>query len=211
MAATAGVVEELTRVFRELPPRPAVEEVEAAAAVLASADAEEEARLAEVAREEAARQRQRAADGVPGELLAVLRDARRAAVRLRALQQRKEAAHVVELERRFKVLDGLIQRASRVVSPSGDGGGGGGADGGFAEEEEVVEETEAKRADVAAAAAPAVLEIERGNKGVGFGLDSEAVSSLLRHGSTGEFTSLQFMLRHAWFCLDHEFIVVDFI
>ncbi|XP_051197419.1 plant intracellular Ras-group-related LRR protein 5 [Lolium perenne] len=171
MAATAGVVEELTRVFRELPPRPAVEEVEAAAAVLASADAEEEARLAEVGREEAARK----ADGVPGELLAVLREARRAAVRLRALQQRKEAAHVVELERRFKVLDGLIQRASRIVSPSGDGGGDGGGDGYV--EEEVVEETEAKRA--------AVLEIERGNTGVGFGLDSEAISSLPRHGSTG--------------------------
>jgi hypothetical protein len=43
-----------------------VEEVEAAVAVLASADTEEEARLAEVGREEAARQR--AADGVPGEL-----------------------------------------------------------------------------------------------------------------------------------------------
>uniref|UniRef100_A0ACD5U401 Uncharacterized protein n=1 Tax=Avena sativa TaxID=4498 RepID=A0ACD5U401_AVESA len=177
--ATAGVVEELTRVFRELPPRPAVEEVEAAAAVLASADAEEEARLAEVGREEAARQR--AADGVPGELLSVLREARRAAVRLRALQQRKEAAHVVELERRFKVLDGLIQRASRAVSSSGEGGGGGGGD--LAAEEAVVEEMEAKQSYVAPA--PVVLEIERETKGVGFGLDPKGVSSLLRHGSTG--------------------------
>uniref|UniRef100_A0ACD5TMK8 Uncharacterized protein n=1 Tax=Avena sativa TaxID=4498 RepID=A0ACD5TMK8_AVESA len=176
MAATAGVVEELTRVFRELPPRPAVEEVEAAAAVLASADAEEEARLAEVGREEAARQR--AADGVPGELLSVLREARRAAVRLRALQQRKEAAHVVELEKRFKVLDGLIQRASRVVS--GEGGGGGGGD---LAEEAVVQEKETKQSYVATA--PSVLEIERETKGVGFGLDSNGVSSLRRHGSTG--------------------------
>jgi len=53
----------------------------------------------------------------------VLREARRNAVRLRALQQRKEAAHVVELGRRFKIFDELRQRASRVVSP-GDGGGG---------------------------------------------------------------------------------------
>ncbi|XP_048532161.1 plant intracellular Ras-group-related LRR protein 5 [Triticum urartu] len=177
-AATADVVEELTRVYRELPPRPAVEEVEAAAAVLASADAEEEARLADVAREEAARLRE--AEGVPGELLAVLREARRAAVRLRALQQRKEAAHVVELERRFKVLDGLIQRASRVVSPSGEGSRSGG---GGVEMAEVVEEMDARRSDVAAAAA--VGEIERGNRGVGFGLDTKAVSSLLRNGSTG--------------------------
>jgi len=53
--ATAEVVAELTRLYRELPPRPAVEELEAAAAVLASADAEEEARLAEVDGEAAAR------------------------------------------------------------------------------------------------------------------------------------------------------------
>jgi hypothetical protein len=65
--------------------------------------------------------------------------------------------------------------------------------------EEVMEETEAKRADVAAAA-PAVLEIEHGNKGVGFGLDSEAVSLLLCHVFTGEFTSVNFMLLHDWFC-----------
>ncbi|KAM3402885.1 hypothetical protein ACQJBY_006590 [Aegilops geniculata] len=43
---------------------------------------------------------------------------------------------------------------------------------------------DARRSDVAAAAA-AVGEIERGNRGVGFGLDTKAVSSLLRNGSTG--------------------------
>jgi hypothetical protein len=58
-----------------------VEEVEAAMMVLALADAEEEARLAKVGREEA---RQRAADGVPRELLSVLWDARHVAVRLHA-------------------------------------------------------------------------------------------------------------------------------
>uniref|UniRef100_A0A8R7Q8R1 Uncharacterized protein n=1 Tax=Triticum urartu TaxID=4572 RepID=A0A8R7Q8R1_TRIUA len=129
------------RVYWELPPRPAVDEVEAAVTVLASTDTQEEARLANVAREEAARLRE--AEGVPGELLAVLREARRAVVRLHALQQRKDAAHVVELKRRFKVLDGLIQRASQVVSPSGEGSSGSGV-----EMEEVVEEMDARRNDV---------------------------------------------------------------
>ena len=123
---------------------------------------------------------------MPGELLAMLREARRAVVRLRALQQRKEAAHVVELERRFKVLDGLIQRALLVVSPSGEGSSAGG---GGVETEEVVEEMDARRSAVAAAAS-AVGEIERGNRGVGFGLDTKAVSSLLRNGSTGDFFPL---------------------
>ena len=43
-------------------------------------------------------------------------------MRLHALQHRKEAAHVVELERWFKVLDMLIQRASMVVSSYGKEG-----------------------------------------------------------------------------------------
>ena len=82
-AATTEVVEALMRVFRELPSRPAVEEVEAAVAVLAAADAEEMGHLAEVAREEAAWQQ--AAELVPRELLTVLGEARCVTVRLRML------------------------------------------------------------------------------------------------------------------------------
>ncbi|CAN6288709.1 unnamed protein product [Urochloa humidicola] len=183
--ATAEAVEELTRLYRELPPRPAVEEVEAAAAVLASADAEEEARLAEIDREEAAA-RARARPGVPAELLDVLREARRNAVGLRAMQQRKEAAHVVELERRFKVFDDLIQRASRVVSP-GDGGGGGGGGAAAVDDDEVVE-VEAKRMpELASAVAAAATEIDRGSKG-GLGLEPKSVSSLRSAASAGNDT-----------------------
>jgi hypothetical protein len=173
--AAADAVEELTRLYRELPPRPAVEEVEAAAAVLASADAEEEARLAEIAREEEAARVQ--AQDVPAELFDVLWEARRNSVRLRSLLQRKEAAHVVELERRFKLFDDLIQRASRVVSP-GDGARGGG--------DAVVDlEVEANRNPaLAAAVAAAATEIDRGSKG-GLGLEPKSVSSLHRATSAG--------------------------
>ncbi|TKV94792.1 hypothetical protein SEVIR_9G319400v4 [Setaria viridis] len=181
--ATAEAVEELTRLYRELPPRPAVEEVEAAAAVLASADAEEEARLAEIDAEEAAA-RARGRPAVPTELLDVLREARRNAVRLRALQQRKEAAHVVELERRFKVFDDLIQRASRVLSP-GDGGGGGG--GGAVVVDEVVEVEARRRPELAVAVAAAATEIDRGSKG-GLGLEPKSVSTLRRAASAGNDT-----------------------
>nr|ACG28889.1 protein lap4 [Zea mays] len=176
--AAADAVEELTRLYRELPPRPAVEEVEAAAAVLASADAEEEARLAEIAREEEAARVQ--AQDVPAELFDVLWEARRNSVRLRSLLQRKEAAHVVELERRFKLFDDLIQRASRVVSP-GDGARGGG--------DAVVDlEVEANRNPaLAAAVAAAATEIDRGSKG-GLGLEPKSVSSLHRATSAGTDT-----------------------
>ncbi|KAG8092641.1 hypothetical protein GUJ93_ZPchr0012g21189 [Zizania palustris] len=174
----AEAVEELTRMYRELPPRPTVEEVDAAAAVLASVDAEEAARLDEVAREEASA---RQPEGVPGELLAVLREARRNSVRLRALQQRKEAAHVVEIERRFKLFDDLIQRASRVVSGGGSDDGGVGVD-----KEELELELELKKKEAAVAAAAAAAEIERGSKGlVALGLEYKPISSLRRGVSAG--------------------------
>ena len=108
-------------------------------------------------------------------------EARRNAVRLRAMQQRKEAAHVVELERSFKVFDELIQRASRVVS-SGEGGevDVGGARAVVVDE---VVEVEAKRKPQAALAA-AATEIDSGSKG-GLGLEAKAISSLRRAASAG--------------------------
>uniref|UniRef100_J3N541 Rx N-terminal domain-containing protein n=1 Tax=Oryza brachyantha TaxID=4533 RepID=J3N541_ORYBR len=120
-------------------------------------------------------------EGVSGELLAVLREARRNAVRLRALQQRKEAAHVVELERRFKVFDDLIQRASRVVSSfSGDAGGGSPGDGG-AGVDSVDLEMEVRKKEAAVVAAAAAAEMERGSKGLAaLGLESKPISSLRR-------------------------------
>jgi hypothetical protein len=176
--ATAGAVEELTRLYRELPPRPAVEEVEAAAAVLASAAAEEEARLAEIDREEAL-----ARGGAPPELLDVLWEARRSSVRLRALQQRKEAAHVLELERRFRLFDDLIQRASRLLSPGGGAGARSGTGGAAVDHDEVVEVDATRNTELDAAPA----EIGRGSKG-GLGLEPKSVSSLRRAASAGTTT-----------------------
>lgn len=176
--AAADAVEELTRLYRELPPRPAVEEVEAAAAVLASADAEEEARLAEIDREEAL-----ARGGAPPELLDVLWEARRSSVRLRALQQRKEAAHVLELERRFRLFDDLIQRASRLLSPGGGAGARSGTGGAAVDHDEVVEVDATRNTELDAAPA----EIGRGSKG-GLGLEPKSVSSLRRAASAGTTT-----------------------
>jgi hypothetical protein len=173
--AAAGMVEELTRLYRELPQRPAVDEVDAAAAVLASADAEEEARLAEIAREEA----RAAADRAPAELVAVLAEARRNAVRLRALQQRKEAAHVLDLEKRFEVFDNLVRKASRVVE------GGGAGPSGATDADKVLE--------VEATLAAAAVQIDRGTK-AGLGtMKSKAVSSSLRRAASAGILRFRFL------------------
>ncbi|TVU16290.1 hypothetical protein EJB05_39844, partial [Eragrostis curvula] len=114
----AAAVEDM---YRELPPRPTPEEVEAAAAVLALADAEEGACLTKIAQEE---------DDIPCKLVAVLLwEAKCSAVQLRALHRRQEATRVLQLERRFEVLDDLIQRVLLVVSCSeGCGSAGVGGD-----------------------------------------------------------------------------------
>jgi hypothetical protein len=175
--AAAGMVEELTRLYRELPQRPAVDEVDAAAAVLASADAEEEARLAEIAREEA--RARAAADRAAAELVAVLAEARRNAVRLRALQQRKEAAHVLDLEKRFEVFDNLVRKASRVVE------GGGAGPSGATDADKVLE--------VEATLAAAAVQIDRGTK-AGLGtMKSKAVSSSLRRAASAGILRFRFL------------------
>ncbi|MQL93939.1 hypothetical protein Taro_026593 [Colocasia esculenta] len=115
--AVVAAVDEIMRTYRSLPPPPSIEEVEAAEAVIRGADAEEQARLDELARQEKPSE-------LPDELFFVLQEVRRGAVRLLAAEQRAEALRVVDLDERFQVLGELIQRASRLVSPDGDGGGG---------------------------------------------------------------------------------------
>lgn len=113
-------VEEIMRIYRSLPPRPSIEEVDGAVAVIKSVDAEEEARMREIGRI------QKPPD-VPDELFLVLQEARKNQALLQCREQRRDAMAVVDLDRRFHVFDELVQRASKVVSPE-DGGESGGAE-----------------------------------------------------------------------------------
>ncbi|CAL9088223.1 unnamed protein product [Musa textilis] len=110
-------VEEIMKVYRSLPPRPSIEEVEAAMAVTRSADGEEEMRIEEIGK------MQKPPD-VPDELFYVLQEVRKNLVLLQAQEQRREAMYAVELDKRFQVFDELVQRASKLVSSEeGEGGG----------------------------------------------------------------------------------------
>lgn len=108
-------VEEIMRIFKSLPPRPTIEEVEAAATVIKSVNADEETRLAEIDRRQAPTE-------IPRELFGVLQEVRRNEVRVRSFEQKREALHVVEVDRMFQIFDDLIQRASDIVSGHGDPG-----------------------------------------------------------------------------------------
>nr|DAD18160.1 TPA_asm: hypothetical protein HUJ06_019623 [Nelumbo nucifera] len=102
-------IDEIMRIFRSLPPRPTLEEVEAAMSVLRTVNSEEQLRLSEISKEEKP-------PDVPDELFAVLQEAKKNTVLLQSHEQRKEALYLIDLDKIFQTFDELIQRASELVS-----------------------------------------------------------------------------------------------
>ncbi|XP_019190890.1 PREDICTED: plant intracellular Ras-group-related LRR protein 5-like [Ipomoea nil] len=107
--AYAAAVGEITKIYKSLPPRPSIEEVEAAISVVKSADAEEEMRLEEISKQVAPRD-------TPPELFTVLQELRKAMVVFQGREQRREAVLLIEVDKRFRRFDQLIRSASEWVS-----------------------------------------------------------------------------------------------
>ncbi|KAG5228729.1 plant intracellular Ras-group-related LRR protein [Salix suchowensis] len=102
-------VEEITRLYKSLPSRPSIEEVEAAISVIKTVSNEEQARLDDFGELECPQD-------VPQELFSVLQQARKTVVLFQSHEQRKEALYLVEADKMLEKFDGLIQRISLVVS-----------------------------------------------------------------------------------------------
>ncbi|EXB99755.1 Protein lap4 [Morus notabilis] len=102
-------VEEIMRAYKSLPPRPTIEEVEAATSVVKSVEADQQAKLDEISRQQVPKD-------VPQELFSILQQVRRKVVLSHSYEQKREAVHVIELDRMFQIFDDLIQRASGIVS-----------------------------------------------------------------------------------------------
>ncbi|GMN30665.1 hypothetical protein TIFTF001_002894 [Ficus carica] len=102
-------VEEIMRTYKSLPPRPTIEEVEAATTVVKSVEADQQDKLDEISRQPVPKD-------VPPELFSILQQVRKNVVLLQSYEQKQEAVHVVELDRMFQIFDDLIQRASGIVS-----------------------------------------------------------------------------------------------
>ncbi|KAK8650297.1 hypothetical protein V6N13_139942 [Hibiscus sabdariffa] len=102
-------VEEIMRLYRSLPPRPSIGDVEAAKSVLKTVENEEKLKLEEISKENPP-------EDVPGELFSVLQQARKTMVLFQSHEQKKDALHLVEADKMFETFDGLIQRASSLVS-----------------------------------------------------------------------------------------------
>lgn len=108
-----GVVEEIMRIHRSLPPRPGIDEVEAARGLIGNVEKEDQARLESIAR-------QSKGVDVPEELFMVLQEMQRNLVYYQSKDQKREAVKLLDLENVHSLFDEFIQRASKCVSsPSG--------------------------------------------------------------------------------------------
>ncbi|GAB2231960.1 hypothetical protein Droror1_Dr00010979 [Drosera rotundifolia] len=110
--AVEEAVSEIMALQRSLPPRPLIEDLEAARTVIRNADAEQRLKLDAIGK-------QIKPNGVPEELWAVLQEMRRKAVEFLGEEERREAARVLEVEQVHQVFDELILRASRCVGVGG--------------------------------------------------------------------------------------------
>ncbi|KAK8498306.1 hypothetical protein V6N13_122595 [Hibiscus sabdariffa] len=102
-------VQEIMRLYRSLPPRPSIGEVEAAKSVVKTVENEEKIKLEEISKEQPP-------EDVPAELFSVLQQAKKAMVLFHSHEQKRDALHLVEADKMFETFDGLIQRASSLVS-----------------------------------------------------------------------------------------------
>lgn len=106
------VVEEIMRIHRSLPPRPGIEDVEGAKILIRNADTEQQSRLESIAK-------QKKRKDVPDELYNVLVEMQKHLVDFQAMEQKREAIKLLDLENYHILFDEMIQRASKCVVPNG--------------------------------------------------------------------------------------------
>lgn len=112
MQSTDEAVEEIMRIHRSLPPRPAVDEVEAAKMLIRSVEKEDQARIEAI-------ERQRKSPDVPDELFMVLQEMQKNVIYFQSNEQKREALKLLDLENLHVLFDEYIQRASNCLnSPS---------------------------------------------------------------------------------------------
>ncbi|CAL9157577.1 plant intracellular Ras-group-related LRR protein 4 [Musa acuminata AAA Group] len=109
-----SVVEEIMRLHRSLPPRPGIDEVEAAMALVRNVDKEEQTRIDAI-------QNQNKGFEVPEELFFVLQEMQKNVVCHQSKEQKREALKLLDLENVHILFDKLIQRASSCLPSSSSG------------------------------------------------------------------------------------------
>jgi hypothetical protein len=111
--ASLNTIQEITQIYSSLPPRPSIEEIEAATSTLDTLNNLEQTKLQDIST-------QKPPQDVPDDLFYVLQQLKKTMVLFQSHQQRKEAIHLLQLDKMFQTFGDLIQRASELVSPDED-------------------------------------------------------------------------------------------
>jgi hypothetical protein len=109
-----SVIQEVMRLHRLLPPRPSIDEVEAAMAVVRNVEMEENSRIDTILS-------QKKGIEVPEELFFVVQEMQKNLVYYQSKEQKRDALKLLDLESLHVVCDELIQRASSCVPSSSNG------------------------------------------------------------------------------------------
>ncbi|GAB2279380.1 Plant intracellular Ras-group- LRR protein 4 [Dionaea muscipula] len=107
--AVDGVVEEIMQMHRSLPPRPEIEDVEAARTLIRNLEREDQQKLDAIAK-------QTKNPGVPDELFFILQEMQRRLVQFQSKEEKKEALNLLDLDDAHQLFDCLIQRAAHCVA-----------------------------------------------------------------------------------------------
>lgn len=105
------VVEEIMRIHKSLPPRPGIDDIEAAIILIRNADNEEQSRIEAISR-------QKKRKYIPEELFNILLEMQKQLVQFQTKEQKREAVKLLDLENCHQLFDEMIQRASKCCSPS---------------------------------------------------------------------------------------------
>lgn len=108
------IVNEIMRMHRSLPPRPSLEEVEAAIGLIKDVQRTELSRLEMV-------QRQPKPPGVPEELFSVLQEMQKNLIYFQGNEEKREALALLDLEQCHRLFDDLLQKASGALSQTDQG------------------------------------------------------------------------------------------
>ncbi|KAD7479152.1 hypothetical protein R6Q59_008040 [Mikania micrantha] len=111
-----GVLEEIMRIHRSLPARPAIEDVEGARILIQNLETEEQAKIEAIAR-------QKKQKDVPEELFGVLAEMQKHFVRFQSEEQKREAVRLLDLENYHQLFDEMILRASTCCGTRGNQSG----------------------------------------------------------------------------------------
>lgn len=110
---TDDVVQEIMRLHRSLPPRPGIDEVEAAKALIRNVEREDQLRLDAIAKQSKGKD-------VPDELFKILQEMQRGVIHFESKEQSNEALKLLDLEGAHMAFDDLIQRATRCLPGASD-------------------------------------------------------------------------------------------